>query len=80
MPKRAPIFSVPKLTPAQLETLYDLAGHVGEFKRGYGKSAAALARRGLAKRKFVSDDGIGYIAKFAITKAGVAALSNGDRR
>lgn len=66
---------MPKLTPAQMETLYDLAGHIGEFKCGYGKSAAALARRGFAKRKFVSDDGESFIAKFAITKAGVAALT-----
>lgn len=66
---------MPKLTPAQLETLYDLAGHVGEFKLGYGKSAAALMRRGLAKRKFVSDDGESFVAKFAITKAGVTALT-----
>lgn len=62
------------LTNAQLKTLSELASHAGQFRRGYGKSAAALARRGLAKRKFVSDDGKTFTAKYAITPEGSRAV------
>ena len=62
------------LTAAQLKALAELADHAGEFRCGYGKSAASLARRGLARRKFV-DDGGSFTAKFAITKAGTAELA-----
>jgi hypothetical protein len=64
------------LSAAQLKVLADLAEHAGEFRRGYGKSAAALYRLGLARRKFVSDGAEGFTAKFAITKAGQNVLSS----
>jgi hypothetical protein len=64
-----------KVTDAQLRTLVALDEHRGEFRRGYGKSAAALARRGLARRKFVSDDGETFVAKFAISGPGIAILA-----
>ncbi len=67
------------LTAAQLKTLRQLADHAGEFRRGYGKSAAALMRRGLAKRKFVSDDGENFAAKFAITRTGLEAIEYVDK-
>lgn len=63
---------------AQMKVLKQLAEHAGQFRRGYGKSAAALARQGFAKRKHVSDDGETYIAKFAITKAGMELLGDGQ--
>lgn len=63
------------LTPAQLKALKKLAEHSGEFRRGYGKSAFALARRGLAKIKYVSDDGGHFNAKFVITRRGEEFLA-----
>ena len=67
------------LTSAQIKVLHDLAAHAGEFRRGYGKSAVALVRRGLARRKFVSDDGVGFTAKFAITRSGLEAIEHDAR-
>lgn len=64
------------LTSAQLKVLTKLSGHSGEFRRGYGKSAYALARQGLAKIKYVSDDGETFIAKFVITRRGEEALAD----
>jgi hypothetical protein len=63
------------LTPAQFRALRKLAEHPGEFRRGYGKSAFALARRGLAKIKHVSDDGEHFTAKFVITRRGEELLA-----
>lgn len=64
------------LTPAQSKTLEMLAEHPGEFRWGYGKSAFALARRGLAKIKYVaSDDGEHFTAKFVITRRGKELLA-----
>lgn len=59
-----------------MKALRNLAEHSGEFRRGYGKSAFALARRGLAKIKYVSDDGEHFTAKFVITRNGEAALAS----
>ena len=64
------------LTAAQLKVLRELAEHAGEYRRGYGRSAAALARRGLARRKFVSDGESSFTAKFVITRAGLNALTS----
>lgn len=65
------------LTPAQLKTLGKMSEHPGEFRWGYGKSAFALARRGLAKIKYVaSDDGEHFTAKFVITKRGEDLLTH----
>lgn len=61
-------------TLAQLKALKKLAEHPGKFRRGYGRSAHALARQGLAKIKYVSDDGETFIAKFVITRRGEELL------
>jgi hypothetical protein len=39
------------LSAAQMKVLVDLAEHAGQFRHGYGKSAAALYRLGLARRR-----------------------------
>jgi hypothetical protein len=67
-----------KLPEAMRRVLLQLADHAGEFRNGYGRSAHALARRGLAKRRFVIDRGnlLAPIAKFAIASAGRALLAS----
>lgn len=66
---------LPPPTAAQIKTLVKLAEHPGQFRRGYGRSAFALARRGLAKIKYVSDDGEAFTAKFVITRRGEEVLA-----
>jgi len=66
-----------KLTEAQRRCLRDLDGHQGSFACGYGRSAHALARMGLAKRKYVPGASRTYVTKFAISSAGRAHRASG---